>query len=154
MFMMMIYFSVSPWRYSFVYLDISPRSPWLDESSSRSFSSRSFPVSWETLWWSGSYLLHNTVADEQLLSSSRCTPNIQPGQTLFTWRGGSWVELRGWKRSQNVSRGSSSADAAQSHSWRRCTWHKIRWLCRGSGALRQKEEWRDLFFASPLYLLF
>lgn len=97
--------------------------------------------------WSGSHLLHNLMV---LLAcccrwaaslSFRCTPKIQPWRTLFTWRGGSWVDLQGWKRSQNVSYGLSSADAAQSHSCRRCTWHKIRWLYLEPGVLRQKEEW-------------
>lgn len=80
---------------------------------------------------------------EQLLCLLRVTPNVQPGQMLFTWRSGSWAELRGWKTSPDASRGSSSADAAQSRSWRWCSWHKTRWLCQGSGALRQKEEWSD-----------
>lgn len=98
---------------------------------------------WESLRQSGSHLLHSEQIQTAAPLSSRCTPNIQPGQMLLTWRGGSWVELQDWKRSRNVSRGSSSAGAAQSRSWRRCSWHKIRWLCRGSGALRQKEEWSD-----------
>lgn len=61
-------------------------------------------------------------------------------RTRLTWRSGSWVELPGWKRSQSVSCGSSSADAAQSRSWRWCTWRRKRWPCQGSGALRWREE--------------
>lgn len=56
---------------------------------------------------------------------------------LFTWQSKSWLDLPGWKRSQNISCGFSIADEAQSHSWRRCTWRKIRWLYRESGALMQ-----------------
>lgn len=77
---------------------------------------------------------------------------FNPGELLLIWRTGSWVEIPGWKESQNVSCGSSSADAAQSRSWRRCTWHKTRWLYLGSGALRQREEmegWRSVAICFP-----
>lgn len=53
--------------------------------------------------------------------------------------GGSWPEIRGWRYCM-VPLGSSSAGAAQSHSWPLCTWHKTHWLCRESGALRQKRN--------------
>lgn len=61
---------------------------------------------WESLRQSGSHVLHSEyiqTATDVLLGccrwraaplSSRCTPNIQPGQMLLTWRGGSWVELQ------------------------------------------------------------
>lgn len=128
----------------------------LDESCLRLSFSPSSLVSQESIWPSGSYLLHSDeqmqMATDAVLScccrwaaplSSRCTSNIQPERMLFTCRGGSWVELQGWKRSTDASRRSSSADAAQSHSWRWYSWHKTRWLCLGSGALRRKEEWSD-----------
>lgn len=75
-------------------------------------------------WWLAAHLY-----------SSRYMSTIQPRWMLFTWHDDSFVEPPGWKRSQMVFHGPSSADAGQSHSWTWCTWHKIRWLCQGSEAL-------------------
>lgn len=105
--------------------------------------------------WLMECLLHSHAS-----SCGRTGPSVSqdvlltfyPREILLIWRIGSWVELPGWKGSQNVSCGSSSADAAQSHSWRRCTWHKTRWLYLGSGALRQREEtegWRSVAICFP-----
>lgn len=81
-------------------------------------------------------------ADEQLHSRSKKSVlrSFHSDEILFTFHGGTWAELQGWLKSQNFSRGSSSAGAGQSHSWQWGTLHKTRWLCRVSGALWQEEK--------------
>lgn len=57
----------------------------------------------------------------QMSCSGLYLQSARTGIFVFTWQSRSWLDLRGWKRSQNISCGFSNAGEAQSHSWRRCT---------------------------------
>lgn len=133
-----------PYRITAVSTRSSLRRLHPDENSSRLFlQSRSE----ESLWWSCSR--HSLVVDKQpqmsswavvaderfLLLLEVCQSFNRDQEMVFTWSSGSHAELRGWRKSQDVSHGSSSAGAGQSRSWQTCTWHKTRWLCQESGAL-------------------
>lgn len=139
------HFSVAPYVSRWVIFQSK-----LSGFSGQSMEDRSHLLHGDSLMVASRYKLLQVCCRWAAPPSCQCTPNIQPGRTLFTWRGGSWVELQDWRRSRGVSRGSSSADAAQSRSWRRCSWHKIHWLCPGSGALRHKEGWSDEGLHFPL----
>lgn len=61
---------------------------------------------------------------------------------VFTCRGAIAPQWWGWSWSPRFHCGSSSAAAAQSHSWPTCTWRRTRWLCQESATLEEKRHFQ------------